>query len=450
MTRKIFLALAALLTTATPAAARDYWFGADLSYVNEMQVCGAKYAAAGQTDAYKIFAAAGTNIVRVRIWNNATWTKYSDFADVEKTIAAARANGMKVLLDFHYSDDWADGDKQIVPAAWANLDTDAQVKALYAYTRDTLNALKARGLMPDMVQVGNETNHEIMLPANKTGKDAPAVAIDWARNAKLFNAGIQAVHDASADSAIKPKIMLHIAQPENLEPWFAAATAAGVTGYDIIGMSYYKKWSKYGLPDLAETIRRVHARFGKDVVIVETAYPFTDDYADNAPNLLGSDSALPGYPVTPQGQANYMHDLMQLTLDSGGTGVVYWEPAWVSTKCKTRWAQGSDWENATFFDFHGKALPALDWPKAPYVMPVEVSLTVSDHGQPAEFLSGDFTGGVDVAMTKTATGFTYTAWLRPGSSVIAGVATTEPGLDSAAAQTVTVPSQGGTVVLKQD
>ncbi len=439
----IALVLASLVTPfAASAAPRDYWFGADLSYVNEMQACGAHYAAYGETDPYRIFARSGTNLVRVRIWNDAKWTPYSNLADVRKTIAAARANGMKVLLDFHYSDDWADGGKQIVPAAWAKLSDADQVKALYQYTLDTLDSLKADGLMPDMVQVGNETNGEILRT-----QPEEHVAINWTRNAALFNAGIQAVHDASKDSSIKPRIMLHVAQPENIEPWFAAATKAGVIGYDIIGMSYYTKWSKEDFSGLSETIKRAHALFEKDVVVVETGYAFTDEAADPANNLLGSDSALKGYPVTPEGQAKYMHDIMQLTLDAGGIGVVYWEPAWLSTKCRTRWAQGSDWENAAFFDYKGKGLPALDWPKGPYVLPVDITFVVPDHGQPAQYLTGDFTGGGGVAMTKSGGNFVYSTWLRPGSSALVGTAGTLDGLSNAEAQSLVVPAADKTIVL---
>ncbi|MGN6209753.1 glycoside hydrolase family 53 protein [Asticcacaulis sp.] len=432
----------ALLAGTAAADARDYWFGADLSYVNEMKACGAKYDYKGETDAYKIFAQSGHNLVRVRIWVDAKWTPYSNLADVETTIAAAKAQGQKVLLDFHYSDDWADGGKQLVPAAWAGLSEGDQAKALYQYTLDTLNALKAKGLMPEMVQVGNETNGEILRT-----QPEEHVAINWVRNAKLFNAGIRGVRDASVDSSIKPEIMLHIAQPENVEPWFEAATRAGVTGYDIIGMSYYSRWSKEDMNGLAETIRRVHYRFGKEVVVVETGYAFTDVPADSANNLLGSAYALKDYPVSVAGQANYMHDLMQQTLDAGGIGVVYWEPAWVSTKCRTRWAQGSDWENAAFFDYKGKALPALEWPKAAYVWPVAVIFTVPDHGQAAQYLGGDFTGGVPVAMQKMDRQFAYTAWLRPGSHVLIGTAEDEAALGDAEALDVTVPDSGGSVVL---
>jgi arabinogalactan endo-1,4-beta-galactosidase len=138
---------------------------------------------------------------------------------------------------------------------------------------------------------------------------------------------------------------------------------------------------------------------------------------------------------------------MQDVLDAGGSGVVYWEPAWVSTKCRTRWAQGSDWENAAFFDFHGKALPALDWARANYVLPVAVSFLAPDTGQAAQYLAGDFTGGVPVAMTRTPEGFVYKAWLRPGAPVLAATAATADAVQDAPAVSAVIPAAGGNVTL---
>ncbi|MCF5973726.1 arabinogalactan endo-1,4-beta-galactosidase, partial [Xanthomonas perforans] len=174
--------------------------------------------------------------------------------------------------------------------------------------------------------------------------------------------------DMSVRSAIKPRVMLHIAQPENVEPWFADATKAGVTDFDLIGISYYRKWSTQSMAELGKTIRRLRGRYDADVVVVETAYPWTLDSGDTSHNLLGEDSLIAGYPATPQGQARYMVDLTQLVIDTGGAGVVYWEPAWTSSHCKTRWGTGSSWENASFFDFkHGnEVLPAIDFMRHPY------------------------------------------------------------------------------------
>ncbi len=359
------LALAFMvLAQASQGRTAPFYFGADLSYVNEMEDCGAQYRDRGvRSDPFVILHSHGANLVRVRLWNSPEWTRYSTLPDVEKTIARARAQHMQVLLDFHYSDTWADGDHQTIPKAWANIKgADAQAKLLYQFTFDTLRALDARGLMPDIVQVGNESNPELM---GNGQKDQP---IDWVRNAKLFKAGIAAVRAAGALSSTHPKVMVHIAQPEHADEWFPKATAAGITGYDIIGLSYYPKWSKRDLPGLGQTISNLHTTYGVDVMVVETGYPWTLENVDPQANLLGQDGLLTGYPATPVGQARFLTDLTQTIIDHGGNGVVYWEPAWVSTHCSTPWGQGSSWENATLFDFHkgNDALPAMDFMRHSY------------------------------------------------------------------------------------
>ncbi|HZU62935.1 MAG TPA: glycosyl hydrolase 53 family protein [Novosphingobium sp.] len=341
------------LASAALLAASGLHLGADLSFTNEMEACGAHFRENGKSaDPFALLKAHGGNIVRVRLWN-APATPYSAYADVLKTITRAHAAGLDVLLDFHYSDDWADGDKQIPPAAWAELSTDAQVQALHDYTAVILDRLAAAGQLPQFVQVGNETNPE-MLGGRKGGK------IDWARNARLINAGVAAVRAAAKAHGQPIRVMLHIAQPENVIGWFDEATAAGVMDYDIIGISYYAKWSRYNLSGLGKVIDAAHRRYGADVWVVETAYPFTTAAADDTTNLLGADSAIPGYPVSPEGQARYLEDLTRVVVANGGTGVVYWAPDWVSTGCKTRWGTGSSWENAAWFDIaHHEALPAL-------------------------------------------------------------------------------------------
>jgi arabinogalactan endo-1,4-beta-galactosidase len=369
--RMIVALLAAVATAAqagppAPPPPGGLYLGADMSYVNEMEDCGAVYRLRGRpVDPFMLLKKEGGDLVRVRIWVNPTWTHYSTYADVLKTIRRAHAEGLQVLLDFHYSDTWADGGKQIAPAAWAKLSTDQQVKALHDYTLDTLRKLDAAHEMPEMVQVGNETNPELL------GGKVPGAPIDWERNARLLNAGIEAVKEAGRTGSIAPRIMLHIAQPENIIPWFDAATRAGVHGYDIIGISYYAKWSKWNLAQLKDTIAEAKKRYGKDVIVVETAYPFTLENADSMPNLLGNDSLIPGYPATPEGQHRYMVDLMQLTVDAGGIGVVYWEPYWVSTNCSTPFGKGSGWENATWFDERDhEALPVFEWLHHKYRRPV--------------------------------------------------------------------------------
>ncbi len=448
-TRRFTLALAASLIslTVTHAAEPPVYLGVDISYANEMDDCGAVYTSAGKTvDQFQFFKTAGANVARIRIWNDPDWTKYSNLADVKRSIKRARQAGMQVLLDFHYSDDWADGDKQIAPKAWAKLSTPDQAKALYAFTHDTLVELNKDGLMPDLVQVGNETNGEIVSSLAKAKEP-----IHWDRNALLFNAGIKAVRDAGKETGTKPRIMLHIAQPENAEPWFEAATKAGVTDYDIIGLSYYSKWSKRSMAQLGATINRLRNTYAADVLVVETAYPFTTDNADSSPNLLGEDSLIAGYPATPDGQKKYLVDLTQLVLTSGGTGVFYWEPAWVSTKtCGTRWGKGSNWENAAVFDYKGQDNGSAEgWLKHAYVLPVEVTFKAKATTD-AAYIDGDFLGGVGPRpMTREGDAFVYRTRLAPGTSVTVATAPTAAAVADAQAVTATVGQRASVVRVGQ-
>lgn len=436
---------------AAQAAQPPIYLGVDISYANEMDDCGAVYTSGGQrVDQYRFFKSAGANVARIRIWNDPDWTRYSNLADVKRSVRRAKQAGLQVLLDFHYSDDWADGEKQIAPKAWAQLSTPDQAKALYAFTADTLRELDREGLMPDLVQVGNETNGEIVSSLAKA-KDP----IDWDRNALLFNAGIKAVRDAGAQARTKPRVMLHIAQPENVEPWFAAAAKAGVTDFDIIGISYYSKWSKRSMAELGATINRLRHLYAADVLVVETAYPFTTQNADAAPNLLGEDSLIPGYPATPAGQKSYLVDLTQLVLANGGVGVVYWEPAWVSTKtCGTRWGKGSNWENAAVFDFKGEALDsAAGWLKHDYVLPVEVTFKAKatrGPGGDTAFIDGDFLGGAGPRpMVREGDAFVYRTRLTPGTSVTVATAATAAATADAPAVTATIGARPATIPLPE-
>lgn len=320
-----------------------FYLGVDLSYVNEMDDCGAAYLENGEPkDAFELFSRHGATLVRARLWHNPDWTEYSDEADVARTFQRAKEAGMFTLLDFHYSDNWADPGKQDIPSAWEDLSEEELPQALYQYTYDVLLTLSRQGLMPDFIQVGNETNSGMLKQVS---------ALDWPRDAKLFNAGIQAVRDAAAETGTDPKIILHVAQPENAGWWFREARDHGITDFDIIGLSYYPQWSSFSVSDVGAHISYLRQEFSKDVMIVETAYPWTLDAVDEtADNILNQ--GVRAYPISIEGQRQFMIDLSQALISNGGLGVVYWEPAWVSTKCSTRWGQGSHWENATFFDFN--------------------------------------------------------------------------------------------------
>lgn len=343
------LLMLALWAQAPQALADETWRGVDLSYVNELEDCGAVYRYQGRVrDPFEIFAAKGANLARFRLWHSPDWTKYSTLADVKRSIRRAKGHGMRVLLDFHYSDDWADPEKQKIPAAWRDADSDNAVAALlYRYTFDTLMSLHDEGLLPEFVQVGNEINHGLA----RTDPEADAWWNNPVRNVKLLNAGISAVRKVGEELGRDIGIVLHVAQPENVESWLDRAADAGLLDFDIIGISYYSQWSVVPLAALGRTLQRLRHKYGKKVAVVETAYVWTLDWNDKGQNILWKDSLEPGYPATPHGQRKYLIDLMRAVLQGGGLGMVYWEPAWISTSCETRWFSGSAWENAALFDY---------------------------------------------------------------------------------------------------
>ena len=339
----VFL-LGGLIFAQDKSTETAFWFGVDLSYVNEMDDCGAVYRVDDEAqDAFGLFADYGATLVRARLWHNPDWTDYSTLDDVKRTFQRAQDAGMATLLDFHYSDNWADPGRQEIPVAWEDItDTDELADTLYHYTYDVLSALHSDGLTPAFVQVGNETNSGML---KEEGDD-----LDWDYVAPLFNAGIRAVRDFSEETNTQPQIILHVAQPENTGWWFREAEAAGITDFDVIGVSYYPQWSTFSITEMGAHARYLKDRFGKDVMVVETAYGWTREAVDeSADNILNR--GVRGYSFSPEGQRRFMTDLTQSLISNGAIGVVYWEPAWVSTGCSTRWGQGSHWENATFFDF---------------------------------------------------------------------------------------------------
>src|SRR4030095_400892 len=307
---------------------------------------------------YKIFSDHGANLVRLRLWHTPAWyddlnqgKRYSDFQDVRHSIMRAKAEGMKVLLDFHLSDTWADPTHQVAPLAWTPVLGDVEIlqDSLYNYIYSTLANLATDSLLPEIVQIGNENNKGILL--SQEVNDAGWI-LEWPRNSLLFNSAISAVRDIENAMSTNIKIALHIADPDDVSWYIQQFWDHGVQDFDIIGISYYWQFHEVLLEDVGNTITDLKATYpGKEVMIFETAYPWTSSNADGANNILYT--LYPGYaPHSPGKELQWMIDMTQEVIDHGGSGVVYWEPAWVSTGCWTQYGHGSNWENATFFDYN--------------------------------------------------------------------------------------------------
>ncbi|HAZ04206.1 MAG: hypothetical protein A2W95_06255 [Bacteroidetes bacterium GWA2_40_14] len=399
------------------AISQEVLLGVDLSYLNEMEDCGAVYYENGSTkDVYAIFQGYQNQVVRFRIWHNPDWTEYGNFADVKKGITRAKLAGMKVLLDFHYSDTWADPGNQLRPAAWQGItDLDILVDSVYNYTFQLLNTLKTENLMPEFVQIGNETNGNILLEEGES-----LYPNNWSRNVKLFKAGIQATKDV--DTSIKT--VLHVSDPDNGDWWFSAAKSNGLSEFDIIGLSYYPQWHKQTLAEVGTIVKSLKTKFEKSVWIVETGFPWTLDNNGDAGNILTGESLMDGYLATAQGQKNFLINLNYSVISSGGMGTIYWEPAWVTTSCSTIWGPGSHYENATFFDFDNQLHQGIEYLTYDYSVAPSTSSQVTFYVDMTGvtivedvYVTGDFTGTNWQFMKMTAIGnniYKYTTTLQKG------------------------------------
>ena len=251
---------------SVPKKGVDKMLGADISFLPELEAKGMKFSDKGiEKDALLLLKEHGFNYVRLRIFNDPArdsgYSPKKGFCDLTNTLKMAKRvkeAGMKFLLDFHYSDYWADPGKQTKPAAWRNLSLEDLKKAVYDYTKNVIQQLKEQGTTPDMVQIGNEINHGIIWP------DGNVSNIDGL--AQLFNAGV------AATKAIDPSItiMLHIAlggQNDESVFFLDNMIARGVY-FDVIGESYYPKWHGT-LDDLRNNLNDLVRRFNKDVIVVE-------------------------------------------------------------------------------------------------------------------------------------------------------------------------------------
>lgn len=372
------LAWATPLLAATPV---DFVKGADISTLPELEKQGGKFynAANQQQDPIAILKANGINTLRLRLWvdpRDASGKAYGGGTnDLETTLALAKrgkAQGMQLLLDLHYSDFWTDPGKQFKPKAWEKLTFPQLEKQVHDYTRDTLARFKQAGVMPEMVQIGNELNGGMLWPDGKSwGQNGG----EFDRLAALLKAGISGVRDNLSDPG-QVKIMLHLAEGTKNDMfrwWFDEITKRQVP-FDVIGLSMYTYWNG-PISALKANMDDISQRYQKDVMVVEAAYAWTLDNYDSAENSFqAKEEKDGGYPATVAGQTAYLRDLMQAIRsvpDHRGKGLVYWEPTWIAVPGNTwstpegmkyihdEWKQGNARENQALFDCQGKVLPSI-------------------------------------------------------------------------------------------
>jgi arabinogalactan endo-1,4-beta-galactosidase len=300
----------------------------------------------------------GATHVRLRVWVDPA-DGYHDAAEAARMARRAHAQGLEVLVDLHYSDTWADPAHQTKPAAWASYTTEQLRQAVYEHTYAVCKAVSVRGRGPAMIQIGNELNAGMLWPDGHTF-DPP----NWDNLAGFLQAGYDAVKACSP----RTKVAIHLANGGDnglYRWWFDNITQRGVS-FDVIAASYYGYWHG-SLGDLQWNLTDVAARYGKDVVVAETAYPFTLDGDDSHPNLIGlPEQLVPGYPATREGQARNFRDVLSIVRaipDGRGLGAFYWDATWTAVPGNgwdpTDPTSGNAWENQALFDFDGRAVEAM-------------------------------------------------------------------------------------------
>ncbi|MFM2484922.1 glycoside hydrolase family 53 protein [Celerinatantimonas yamalensis] len=390
--KKITLALASafVLTVSHSALANEpikiepvktpahFIKGADISILADVEKHGGVfYNQKGiKQDPLVILKHNGINYVRIRLWNDPKSASGQPYGggnnDLTTDLALAKrahALGLKILLDFHYSDFWTDPGKQFKPKAWANYDFPQLKQIIGQYTQKTVAAFAKAGVTPNMIQIGNEINGGILWP---TGKSWGGDGHEFDRLAALLKSAIA----GAKASAPQAKIMLHLAKGADqgmFKWWFGEITKRDVP-FDVIGVSFYPYWDG-SIKALKANLDQVASTYHKDIVVVETQYGYTTKNCDSAPNSFGEKEAKKsGYPASVQGQADFIHDLLQTVVsvsDHRGKGVFYWAPLWLPVKGSTwatpagmayihdKWQEGNSRENQDLFNCKGHVLPSI-------------------------------------------------------------------------------------------
>lgn len=439
-----FTALAAVQVNPIENLSTDFIKGADVSIMPELERNGTKFYDNGiEQDGLTILKNHGVNWIRVRIWNNpyvvgpeGVGGGNTDEAKAIEMAKRAKALGMKVLVDFHYSDFWVDPGQQKKPDAWKNDSGDKLVDDVYAYTAKVMQDFNAQGVTPDMVQVGNELNNGMLWPEAQLTEDNPN---GYKFLAKLLNAGLQAVHDNDRDN--KVKTMIHLAGVDvNLYHTFFdnLIVKNKVNDFDIIGMSFYPFWHGT-MDDLKNTMNDVSAKYNKDVIAVETAFGYTLEDADFEKNNFGTnEEKVGGYKATVQGQATGLRDVMATVAsvnDNRGLGIFYWAPDWVINE-KVGWKSnggGNGWDNLTLFDTKGNALESMDTfnlvsdPNNQYIEPQVTAINTVDVKDVSLYSNVDLPQTVGVVYSNDAVKNMSVKWdvakpifAKPGNYTISG------------------------------
>jgi arabinogalactan endo-1,4-beta-galactosidase len=336
----------AFLLAAWPGFSRaqvrgsDYAIGADVSFAKAAEDGGTVFKDGGKAQpVLEILRDHGYNWVRLRLFHTPTQVPNN----LEYTIALAQSAkklGFHFLLDYHYSDTWADPGKQFLPKAWVGMSHAQLVDAVFAYTKQTMAAFESAGVLPDMVQIGNEITNGMLWPDGR-------LPVNWDNFADLVKAGIAGVQ-AGRGNETRPRIMIHIDRggDKNRTKYFFDKLASYHVPFDVIGQSYYPWWQG-SMDELRENMSFMATTYHKDIILVEVAYCWrpTEYTKQTGP-----------FPETPPGQKQFLEDVNRIVLETPdhlGKGIFWWEPAVPVSP------HSGGLVSRSFFDEKGDALPVI-------------------------------------------------------------------------------------------
>ena len=339
-----------LIGNSIHSQSSPFYKGGDISILDQIEDNNGIYTENGEvTNVLDIFKNHDMNLVRLKLWHTPD-SDYNSLPNVLEMASRIFEYEMDFMLDFHYSDFWADPGHQAIPTAWENLSFDVLTDSVYQYSKRVIESFKEQNTLPQIVQIGNEIDNGFLWPEGSTS--------NWSHFTTLLNAGINGVKDALSEQDTV-KIMIHIAKggDNNSSVWFFDNLENYNVDFDLIGQSFYPWWHgnfddlQYNLNDLAD-------RYNKEIMVVETAYPWTLGWNDNTHNIIGlPEQLLDGYPASMIGQKQFLEDLLNIVKDipnNLGMGICYWAPEWISTE-----SFGSPWENLALFDFEGEVLESI-------------------------------------------------------------------------------------------
>ena len=377
---------AEIFVEPVPGLSQQFIRGMDISSLIAEEESGVVYSDedGNERDIFEILADAGLNYIRVRVWNHPYDADGNGYGggncDVEKASQLGRRaaeHSMRLLVDFHYSDFWADPNKQYAPTEWARKDVSEKAALIEEYTYQSLDTIYQAGADIGMVQIGNEINNGMCGVYDDDDKMT------------LLSAASAAIRKFDAEHELGIKIAVHYTQVDDAAGTMKKAEQLKSHGvdYDVFGISYYPYWHGT-MENMRDVLKDIHAQYGVETCVLETAYLSTDTDGDWFGNSVAAEEALTGYPADPLGQAKMIRDIMAYANEAGALGVFYWEGAWVPVgnsyednqklweEHGSGWASsyaskydpqdagkyfgGSSWDNQAMFDFSGKALPSLN------------------------------------------------------------------------------------------